>query len=68
MKNNYNQLKDELSALYPEFTDEELTKTTDNLIAFYTTAVRAVLDKQKVSDVNDKNFKDNGDFTNEENQ
>ena len=43
MTDTYNQLKDELSILYPDVTDIELNEMTDNLIAFYTTAVKAVL-------------------------
>ena len=44
MTNAYNQLKSELSVLYPDFTDIELNETTNNLIDFYTTAVKAVLE------------------------
>ena len=44
MSNAYNQLKNELSILYPGVTDIELNEITNNLIDFYTTAVKAVLE------------------------
>ena len=44
MSNAYNQLKNELSILYPDVTDIELNEMTGNLIDFYTTAVKAVLE------------------------
>lgn len=44
MSNAYNQLKNELSILYPDVTDIELNEMTSNLIDFYTTAVKAVLE------------------------
>lgn len=56
MTNTYNQLKNELSILYPDVTDIELNEMTNNLIDFYTTAVKAVLEddtKEFVAD--DKN-------------
>lgn len=43
MTNVYNQLKKELSVLYPDVTDIELNEMTNNLIDFYTTAVKVVL-------------------------
>lgn len=46
MTDTYNQLKDELSVLYPDVTDIELNETTNNLIAFYTTAVKAILEDE----------------------
>ena len=57
MSNAYTQLKSELSILYPDVTDIELNETTNNLIDFYTTAVKIVLEddtKEFVAD--DKNF------------
>ena len=48
MTNTYNQLKNELSVLYPDVTDIELNEMTSNLIDFYTTAVKAVLVVQTV--------------------
>ena len=57
MTKEYNQLKNELSILYPDVTDIELNEITNNLIDFYTTAVKAVLEddtKEFVAD--DKNF------------
>lgn len=56
MTNAYNQLKNELSILYPDVTDIELNEMASNLIDFYTTAVKAVLEddtKEFVTD--DKN-------------
>lgn len=47
MTDTYNQLKNELSVLYPGITDIELTEMTNNLIDFYTTAVKAVLEVPK---------------------
>lgn len=44
MSNAYIQLKNELSILYPDVTDIELNEMTSNLIDFYTTAVKAVLE------------------------
>ena len=46
MTDTYNQLKDELSILYPDVTDIELTEMTDNLINFYKIAVVAVLEQE----------------------
>ena len=46
MSNAYNQLKNELSILYPDVTDIELNEMTSNLIDFYTTAVKAVLEDE----------------------
>lgn len=43
MTNAYNQLKKELSVLYPDITDIELNEMTMNLIDFYITAVKVVL-------------------------
>ena len=44
MNNTYNQLKNELSVLYPDVTDIELNEMTTNLIDFFTTAVKSVLE------------------------
>lgn len=46
MTDTYNQLKDELSILYPDVTDIELNEITDNLINFYKIAVEAVLEQE----------------------
>ena len=35
MTDTYNQLKDELSVLYPGVTDTELNEMTSNLIDFF---------------------------------
>ena len=43
MTDTYNQLKDELSALYPGVTDTELNEMTSNLIDYYKTAIKVVL-------------------------
>ncbi len=56
MTNAYNQLKDELSILYPDVTDIELNEMASNLIDFYTTAVKAVLEGDtKELVIDDKN-------------
>ena len=63
MLNEFERLKSELSVLYPGVTDIELSEMTSNLIDFYTTAVKAILeDENQVSKefvVDDKNFKNN---------
>ena len=46
MTDTYNQLKDELSILYPDVTDIELNEMTDNLINFHKIAVEAVLEQE----------------------
>ena len=60
MTNTYNQLKNELSVLYPDVTDIELNEITNNLIDFFTTAVKSVLEDdnqgKKELVVDDKNF------------
>ena len=60
MNNTYNQLKNELSVLYPDVTDIELNEITNNLIDFYTTTIKSVLEDNnqntKVLVVDDKNF------------
>ena len=43
MIDTYNQLKDELSVLYPGVTDTELNEMTSNLIDYYKTAIKVVL-------------------------
>ncbi len=44
MTDTYTGLKNELSILYPDVTDIELNEMTSNLIDFYTTAVKVVLE------------------------
>lgn len=61
MTDTYNQLKNELSVLYPGVTDQELNQMTGNLIDFYTTAVNVVLKDEKHEEikefvVDDPNF------------
>ena len=60
MIDTYNQLKKELSILYPDVTDIELNEMTNNLIDFFTTAVKSVLEEdnqdQKELVDDDKNF------------
>lgn len=60
MLNEFERLKNELSVLYPDVTDIELTEMTNNLIDFYTTAVNAILEDEnqdtKEFVVDDKNF------------
>ena len=45
MTDTYNQLRNELSILYPGFTDIELNEMTENLLSFYKIAVKAVLEQ-----------------------
>ena len=47
MTNTYNQLKKELSILYPDVTDVELNEMTNNLINFYKIAVETSLEQEK---------------------
>lgn len=57
MTDTYTGLKNELSILYPDVTDIELNEMTNNLIDFYTTAVKVVLEGEtKEFVVDDKNF------------
>ena len=60
MTDTYNQLKKELSILYPDVTDIELREMTNNLIDFFTTVVKSVLEEnnqnQKELVVDDNNF------------
>lgn len=60
MTNTYHQLKKELSILYPDVTDIELNEMTNNLIDFFTTVVKSVLEEdnknQKELVVDDKKF------------
>ena len=60
MTNTYSQLKKELSVLYPDVTDIELNEMTSNLIDFFTTVVKSVLEEdnqnQKELVVDDNNF------------
>ena len=60
MIDTYSRLKKELSILYPDVTDIELNEMTSNLIDFYTTAVKAVMEEEtpdaKEFVVDDKNF------------
>ncbi len=56
MTKEYTQLKNELSILYPDVTDIELNEMASNLIDFYTTAVKAVLEGDtKELVIDDKN-------------
>lgn len=57
MKNTYNQLKDELSVLYPDVTDDELNEMASNLVDFYTIATNVVLEgKNQEEDQETKEF------------
>ena len=60
MTDTFSRLKKELSILYPDVTDIELNEMTSNLIDFYTTAVKAVMEDEtpdaKEFVVDDKNF------------
>lgn len=60
MTDIFSRLKKELSILYPDVTDIELNEMTNNLIDFYTTVVKTVMEDE-ISDakefvVDDKNF------------
>lgn len=46
MTDTYIGLKNELLILYPDVTDIELNEMTSNLIDFYTTAVKVVLEDE----------------------
>ena len=60
MTDTFSQLKKELSILYPDVTDIELNEMTNNLIDFYTIAVKAVMEGEttdaKEFVVDDNNF------------
>ena len=47
MNSAYNQLKKELSILYPDVTDIELNEMMNNLINFYKIAVETSLEQEK---------------------
>ena len=59
MTDTYNQLKDELSVLYPDVTDIELNEMTNNLVDFYTIATKVILEDESrkaetsLSDIDD---------------
>ena len=53
MIDTYNQLRNELSILYPGFTDVELNEMTENLLSFYKIAVKTVLEQEN-QDLNQK--------------
>ena len=42
MLNEFERLKRELSVLYPDVTDIELTEMTDNLIKFFTVGIKNI--------------------------
>lgn len=59
MINGKDQLTKELSILYPDVTDIELNEMADDLIDFYTIAVKVILKNQEETKefvVDDKNF------------
>jgi len=47
MTDTYNQLKNELRALYPGFTDIELNEMANCLIDFYTTLTEATIENNE---------------------
>jgi hypothetical protein len=59
MTNDYENLKNDLKALYPdqELTEAELNKAADNLIQFFTIGTRAVFEAKKTLGVRMKNKK-----------
>lgn len=59
MTNTYNKLEDEFSIQYPDITDLELNEMRNDLIDFYTIAVKVILKNQEETKefvVDDKNF------------
>ena len=60
MTDTFSRLKKELSILYPDVTDIELNEMTNNLIDFFTTAVKSVLEGETTNAkefvVDDNNF------------
>ena len=48
MTDTYNQLKNELSVLYPDVTDIELNEITNNLINFFTTEIGRASCRERV--------------------
>ncbi len=44
MTDTFNKIKEELSLYYPGITDIELTEMANNLMDFYTTTIKAVLE------------------------
>lgn len=56
MNDTYNQLKQELSVLYPDVTDIELNEITSKLIDFFVKGVKVFLDTQNpLADIDDTN-------------
>ena len=55
MTNCKDLLAQELKTLYPDVTDIELRQMTDNLVEFYTIAVK-VLQGNEENSVDDENF------------
>lgn len=57
MTDTYNQLKNELQVLYPDFTDNELTEMTNKLIRFFYLGAKAVYhakqSEKQLTDIND---------------
>lgn len=49
MNDTYNQLKQELSVLYPDVTAIELNEMTNRLIDFYTTATKSALATEEIT-------------------
>lgn len=47
MTDTYNQLKQELSVLYPDVTDKELNQMTDNLIKFFALSAKIAYQTKK---------------------
>ena len=59
MTDTYNQLKEELSVLYPGVTDVELNEMTDRLINVFAVGARALYEAEKgyfpLTDIDDTN-------------
>ena len=59
MTNTHNELEDEFSIQYPDITDFELNEMRNDLIDFYTIAVKVILKNQEETKefvIDDKNF------------
>ena len=52
MTDTYNQLKDELSVLYPGVTDTELNEMTSNLIDFFINGTKAIYENKQTMEAN----------------
>lgn len=56
MTNTFEQLKNELKVLYPDITEEELTKATKNLIDFFTIGTKIIQKVNKSNPIPKSNY------------